>query len=152
MYDVLLVSYFNQGPLFMRFFARRIVLVIAIVSAVSTYIALKQFAWAFDVAVCAAYTLLVLGDGFTEQILRGDSLAGQKVSAILLTHICFLAVVVGVSRLMFYLKSTDESLTMTQRSGRTYYDFVAIGIAVVLGLAERVMLFRPKEEKAKVTA
>jgi hypothetical protein len=133
----------------MRFFARRIVLVIAIVSALSTYIALKQFEWAFDLAVCVAYTLMVLGDGITEQILRGDTLAGQKVTAILLTHVCFLAVVVGVSRLMYYLKSTDESLTMAQRSGRSYYDFVAIGVAVALGLAERVMLFRPNEEKAK---
>src|ERR1700759_2848603 len=136
----------------MRFFARRIVLVIAILSAVSIYIALKQFAWAFDVAGCVADTLMVLGDGITEQILRGYTLGGQKVWAILLTHVCFLAVVVGVSRLMYYLKSTEESLSIAQRHGRTYYDFVAIGVAVVLGLAERVMLFRPKEEKAREKA
>lgn len=138
----------------MRFFARRIVLLIAIMSALFTYIALKQFAWAFDVAICVGYTLMVLGDGITEQILRGDSLSGQKATSILLTHVCFLAVVVGVSRLMYYLKSTDESLTTAQRTGRSYYDFVAIAVAVGLGLAERVMLFRPKEEKekAKLTA
>jgi hypothetical protein len=54
-----------------------------------------------------------------------------------------------VARLMFYLKTTDPSLTDAQRSGRSYYDFMAIAIIVVLGLVERMMLFRPKEEKAK---
>ena len=50
---------------------------------------------------------------------------------------------------MYYLKSTDDSLTIAQKSGRSYYDFVAIAVAVGLGLAERVMLFRPREEKEK---
>lgn len=138
----------------MRFLARRIVLAVAVVSAILTYEALRDFAWAFDLAIAVGYTVMVLGDGLTVTFLKGHSLAGQKVTTILLTHACFLAVVVGVTRLMYYLKSTDEQLTVAQRSGRTYYDLVAIAVVVVLGLAERMMLFRPKEEevKAKATA
>lgn len=136
----------------MRFLARRIVLAVAVVSAILTYEALRDFAWAFDLAIAVGYTVMVLGDGLTVTFLKGHSLAGQKVTTILLTHACFLAVVVGVTRLMYYLKSTDEQLTVAQRSGRTYYDLVAIAVVVVLGLAERMMLFRPKEERVKAKA
>ena len=139
----------------MRFFAGRVVIVFAVLSGILTYIALRQFVWAFDAAIAVGYTVMVLGDGLTVAILRGDTIAGQKWTTIALTHACFLAVVVAVMRLMYYLKVTDPSLTDTQKSGRTYYDLVAIVVALVLGLVERVMLFRPKEEKkekAKATA
>lgn len=136
----------------MRFLARRIVLAVAVVSAILTYEALRDFAWAFDLAIAVGYTVMVLGDGLTVTFLKGHSLAGQKATTILLTHACFLTVVVGVTRLMYYLKSTDEQLTVAQRSGRTYYDLVAIAVVVVLGLAERMMLFRPKEERVKAKA
>jgi hypothetical protein len=53
---------------------------------------------------------------------------------------------------MYYLKSTDDSLTPAQKSGRSYYEFVAIAIVVVMGFVERSMLFRPKEEKEKAKA
>ena len=133
----------------MRFLARRIVIAVAVICTVFTYVSLRQFAWAFDVAACVGYTVMVLGDGLTATFLKGHSLAGQKVTTIAITHLCFLAVVVAVARLMYYLKTTDPSLTDAQRSGRSYYDLVAIAIVVVLGLVERMMLFRPKEEKAK---
>jgi lysylphosphatidylglycerol synthetase-like protein (DUF2156 family) len=139
----------------MGFFARRIVIAAAVIASILTYVSLRQFAWAFDAAIAVGYTVMVLGDGLTVAFLRGHTLAGQKWTAIALTHACFLAVVVGVARLMYYLKTTDPNLTDLQKSGRTYYDLVAIVIVVVLGLVERMMLFRPKEEKkekAKVTA
>ena len=138
----------------MKFFARRLVIGLAVLSTVLTYVTLRQFTWAFDAAACVGYTLMVLGDGLIATFLKGHSLAEQKATTIALTHVCFLAVVVGVARLMYYLKTTDPSLTDVQRSGRTYYDLVAIAVIVVLGLVERMMLFRPKEEKekAKVTA
>ena len=135
----------------MGFFARRIVLVLAVLSTVLTYVTLRQFVWAFDAAIVVGYTVMVLGDGLTATFLKGHTLAGQKWTAIALTHVCFLAVVVGVARLMYYLKMTDDSLP--NKSARSYYDLVAIAIAVVLGLVERMMLFRPKEEKkAKAVA
>ena len=136
----------------MRFLARRIVIAVAVISTVFTYVSLRQFAWAFDAAACVGYTIMVLGDGLTVTFLKGHSLADRKVTTIALTHLCFLAVVVGVARLMYYLKMTDPSLTDAQRSGRSYYDLMAIVIVVVLGLVERMMLFRPKEEKAKEKA
>jgi len=133
----------------MRFFARRIVIGIAVFAGVFTYLALREFGWAFDAAICVAYTLMVLGDGLTEAFLQGHTLSGQKWTSIAITHVCFLAVVLGVARLTYYLKTTDDSLTDTQKSGRTYYDFVALAVAAVLGLAN-VMLFRPKEEQENV--
>lgn len=133
----------------MRFFARRIVIAVAVLAGVFTYLSLRQHAWAFDAAICVAYTLMVLGDGLTETFLEGHTLSGQKWTAIAITHVCFLVGVLVVARFARYLKVTDESLTDAQKSGRTYYDFVALAVAAVLGLAERVMLFRPKEEKEK---
>jgi hypothetical protein len=132
-----------------RFFARRIVIAIAVFAGVFTYLSLRQFAWAVDTGICVAYTLMVLGDGLTETFLRGHTLSGRKWSVIAITHVCFLAAVLGVARFAHYLKVTDESLTDAQRSGRTYYDFVSLAVAAVLGLAERVLLFRPRDEKVQ---
>ena len=85
--------------------------------ALFVYLSLRQFAWAFDAAICVAYTVMVLGDGLTETFLRGHTLSGQKWTTIAITHICFLAVVLGVARMMHYLKITDESLTDAQTIG-----------------------------------
>jgi hypothetical protein len=117
-----------------RLAVNRVVAAVSAVAGIVIYVSLRGFPWGFDAALCTAFTFYVLGDLVADRVMHADLLeVSLSPAKILLVHVCFLVVVVGFTRLLFYVKSVAADPTPVQ-GGKIDWDLV-VAIAVALGLA-----------------
>jgi hypothetical protein len=89
----------------MRLILDRIVDFCAIMAGILTYLALRDFPFGIDAALCVGYTVEVLGIAFTDKRARGfASDPSRPIAKLLLLHVCFLAAVVVIERAWVFLK------------------------------------------------
>lgn len=86
----------------------RIMDAVAVVIGILTYVSLRDISWAPDLAVCIAYSFLVVGRILADRILKNrPSTAIVPIGRLLLTHAAFLATVIAAVRIVVYLKPAE---------------------------------------------
>ena len=88
----------------MRYFQRKLIGMAAVFVFSLIYTPLRQFPFGFDVALCASFTVLVLGTAIRKRGLGLFSGEGKKpLTEILLVHALALAALVIIVRMGMYL-------------------------------------------------
>lgn len=88
----------------MKYLQRRLVLIAASATFAAVYSALRQWPFAFNAAVCASYTVLVLGNVLRRsgmKMLTGEE--AKPIAEVLLVHAMFLAVLISILQLSAHL-------------------------------------------------
>ena len=132
----------------MRLVLGGIVLVVSEMAGVSTYIVLRNMAWAFDIALCVGYTVLVFGGLVTDRLSNSSKTLMPWVN-LLLTHAIFLLVVVVTVGIVVYLKPPDQDWAPHQGAGINWYLLAVIAVPMLLAFVEKALLSRTKASAAE---
>ncbi len=114
---------------------KRLVYIMATLVTMAIFLPFQTRPWSIYVAACAGYSVLVFGlrrfgAGHTASVAASF----KPSSAIALTHLTFLAVVVGWVWLCIFLKPHLPYILTTEDSSHPYFGLAFLGILVLLGI------------------
>ena len=127
---------------------KRLVYIVATFAAVGIFVPFQASPWAIYAGVCAGYSILVFGLRRVNAGVRTSPSASSPVTAgMLVTHLTFLAIVIGWVWLLNFLRPQLPYFLRTEDTTRPYFGLIFLGILGLLGIeyAEQRGL-RPDEE------
>lgn len=132
---------------------RSTVYIVATLMTMAIFLPFQAHPWAIYAGACAGYTVLVFGLRRIQQQSYPSSAANAKpASAILLTHLSFLALVVAWVWLALMLKLYMPYFLTTEDTGRPYYGLAFMGILGLMGFeAIEQRFLRPEPDSDHAT-